>query len=389
MRIWTGILILSICLVGSGCDGDSPGTTGPDPPADLPYGSGYHGSLIVSDAMELDIARWAAAGMAGSDTLTAESPPLVVAGQQLFLHQTRGIDAGVYEFRTVVGVGVPDLVGNCEIYLDEPLAHTYRTGGSDRAQALLVVELTDLTVEAGGELRAPAWDGETGGLLVLFVSGSAVVEAGGRITTSGIGYQGSLGGPGPGRQGEGHPGMGGGSQSNNGNGGGGAYWNLFEAYAGGGGGHGTVGSNSTGSYPASGGETCGGDLSVELFFGGAGGAGAYAFFGGPSTAGSGGGILFLAASMLQVEGEVSCGGARGKDGGDDGGGGGSGAGGSILFVSDSCSLGEDRVTALGAAGIDQSGASGEGRIAVRSPEISGSTVPSYVTVTESLPASRR
>ena len=377
MRCVSGFLIIAMVLFGVSCSEDPTCPGDPEPPADLPYGNGHHGSLTVTGTHVLSTGGFVVAGMAGSDTLQTKSPPLLAFGQRIFLHQTRGAGAGAYEIATVVDVGMPDIHGDCEIILHEPLANGYLTGGNDRAQAQVVAELTDLTIEAGGLLRAPAWNGETGGLLVLRVSGTATVEAGGVITMDRYGYRGGPGQYGLGIQGEGHPSGGGNSQASNGNGGGGAYWNPIQGYPGAGGGHGSGGGNSTGSYTAYGGQVCGGDLATQLFFGGGGGGGT-ASYSGVSDGGDGGGVIFLAAAALQVSGSIRCSGYGGVDGGEGGGGG--GAGGSILLISDSCALGEELVTAPGGAGIGGSGAGGEGRIAVRSPEVTGSTLPPYTTI---------
>jgi hypothetical protein len=60
MRIFViALVMLSVLIVGcSDSDDDSPGIMDPNLPDDSPYGSGYHGGLIVTSETEINISSW-------------------------------------------------------------------------------------------------------------------------------------------------------------------------------------------------------------------------------------------------------------------------------------------------------------------------------------------
>ncbi len=130
-------------------------------------------------------------------------------------------------------------------FLFRTKSNTYTSGGSSHAQVVRVNHYTDVTVQSGGVLSAPAWDGNTGGILVFRASGRLTVEAGGLIEATGRGFRGGEGAYSRGQayQGEGIAGIGGASYLANSNGGGGGWGDDF---SGGGGGHGSAGGNGVG-----------------------------------------------------------------------------------------------------------------------------------------------
>lgn len=126
---------------------------------------------------------------------------------------------------------------------------------------------------------------------------------------------------------------------------------------------------------------------TKLFFGSGGGSGAsfgISLTGG--AGGNGGGIVYLAGSTVTIAGTISADGSNGVAGTSYGtsytGAGGGGAGGSIYILGDSVTLGTSLVTAeYGAAGNSTAGRGGRGRIAVGATTKSGTTVPTYTSIT--------
>ncbi|MFO0755005.1 MAG: hypothetical protein U0359_00820 [Byssovorax sp.] len=345
-----------------------------------------------------------ASGAQGGSALTLDSAMGFAAGKEILVHQTQGAGAGAWEIATVASVA-----GNV-LTLSAPLAHTYvsAAAGNDHAQAVLVEKYATLDVPAGSILAAPAWNGSTGGILAIHVTGAMTVE--GKVTMNGRGYRGTshpctqmnnvrytcqdgFSGESP---------LGPGSQSllNNGPGGGGGSRGQ-DCGMGAAGSYGTAGedgiNNTFGNCSANpknpdsaAGTVIGSaDLTAGMFFGGAGGEGGADEDGAyPGKGGNGGGIVYLQAGTLTITGQVSSNGLAGGNGNQSacGGGGcgmsggGGGAGGAIRIIAGTAALGDGLVTATGGAGgsctCAASGASaGAGRIAVQSANLMGTTDP--------------
>ncbi|MBN2575847.1 MAG: hypothetical protein JXP73_14870 [Deltaproteobacteria bacterium] len=90
--------------------------------------------------------------------------------------------AGLYEFVGVEGV----TVASDEIALSCPLKHAYTTAG--RTQVIRVPQYTTLTIQNGGSIIAPAWNGATGGIVA--VHAQTTVQLDGTINVSGRGFRG-------------------------------------------------------------------------------------------------------------------------------------------------------------------------------------------------------
>src|SRR5262245_33270707 len=91
--------------------------------------------------------------------------------------------AGRHEFTTVSSVD-----GN-NIKINPPcggLMFSYSAAG--KTQIIRVPQYTSLTINSGGSLTAPAWDGHIGGVVVAHVQNSAIIN--GAIDVSGLGYRG-------------------------------------------------------------------------------------------------------------------------------------------------------------------------------------------------------
>ena len=356
----------------------------------------------------------AAAGSAGSINVTLSSVTgTFAAGQHVFLHQTQAASGsvGFYEF------GIVASVSGTTLTLTAPLTNTYVTDGTHHAQVVRVPQYTTVNVAAGGTLTASAWNGTTGGILVLEATSSVTVA--GTVTMDGNGFRGTrnatcgvhniAGIAGESQLGVGVQGPG--TVGGPANGGGGAGGSRGQDCGeGGGGGYGAVGNpggprtqcgtGSPAGCSASVNDGTGGaaigvaNLASVVLFGGAGGEGGHDEDGGyAGDGGDGGGLIFIRSNTLGVTGTISSAGTAGGSGVNtcgDGcgmGGGGGGAGGAIRFNTlVSAALGSSRITATGAAGGTctcggggNGGNGSVGRIGVLAPaaSVTGTTSPTY------------
>lgn len=91
--------------------------------------------------------------------------------------------AGSYEIREVQSI--PN--GN-SIEFTCGLEGTYNTNGN--VQIVRIPRLDDLTINNGGNLTSNAWNGNSGGIVALEVSGNLTINAGGKIDVTGLGFRG-------------------------------------------------------------------------------------------------------------------------------------------------------------------------------------------------------
>jgi len=264
-------------------------------------------------------------------------------------------NAGNYEFNRIASVTGSDIV------FTKPLSNIYDVAG--RVQLVRVPEYTT-GAAATGAITGAAWDGSSGGVIAMVVTGTLTLNVGTGINANGIGFRGGAdfnANPAPAcitantffynntvltgaNKGEGIV-----ITNNNyrrgrgayGNGGGGGN----SLYGGGGGGsNGGAGGNGGGSYvtgctgnpgnrPGIGGYALGSYVSnSRIFMGGGGGAG-HRNGGTATPGGNGGGIVIVQADILVGNGNIiSANGTAGSAGTNTtSGGGGGGAGGSILM----------------------------------------------------------
>ncbi|MCB0478642.1 MAG: gliding motility-associated C-terminal domain-containing protein [Crocinitomicaceae bacterium] len=92
-------------------------------------------------------------------------------------------NCGNYEFVEVLGTPNPS-----QITLACPVQKDYSSQG--RTQVVRVPRINNLTINAGGEVTCPAWDGQIGGVVALEVLGNTIINAGGSIDVTGMGFRG-------------------------------------------------------------------------------------------------------------------------------------------------------------------------------------------------------
>jgi hypothetical protein len=228
---------------------------------------------------------------------------------------------------------------------------------------------------------------------VLLMRSTGAVTIDGVVQSNGRGFSGGLGTAA--RQGASQLGSGGSDFLNNGGGGGGGE-DITIPPGGGGGGHATAGADgqqtSSGGFPTDQGRggTVYGEttLDVELHLGSGGGSGGVGLLGGATLGGRGGGLLFISAPTLTINGAVEANGNDGEDGNgsviDTAGGAGGGAGGTIWLRAQTFA-GSGAITSVGgnggAAGFGVSttgsgGDGGDGRVRLDGPGTGGFTVTS-------------
>jgi hypothetical protein len=239
----------------------------------------------------------------------------------------------------------------------------------------------NLIITNGATLTANAWNGSTGGRIVLKVEATLSVASGSVVSANGIGYQGGGWGS-QGDQGESY--MGGGTESQYANygGGGGAteYYPGFTFTSAGGGGYGSGG--GSGSAGVGGGVY--GDQTLATNYMGSGGGGGFAYISAPYAqviyGGNGGGAIDITAGNLQVNGQIQANGGNYRfqvSSGSVLAGAGGGSGGSILLRTTTANLGANYVTANGGSGCGGAGNGGVGRVAINyANSYAGTTTPS-------------
>jgi len=372
------------------------------PPSSTPatFGDGVDGPLNVLTGQTVEINQTRVnVSASGSAAAPAFSVGFSVGDVVLF-HQTRGTaGAGQYEMSTIAAINAPN-----SWTLAYPLQYIYdNTNG--RAQVIKVPRFTDVTVASGAVLTAPAWDEQTGGVLVLLARGHVDIQ--GFVTMTGKGFKGGYGNDSPtpsfcggtlrhGQQGEAPGGSGSCSQNANGGGGGGGNLGSGDPHwgSGGGGGHRTFGGGGFGPYPGGGGQPYG-SAALDLLHPGAGGGGGSwgtnPYGGGRRSiegsegAGQGGGAILLfgrtiAALNSTVDGAAGGNSANPTYGGYAGGG---GAGGSLRVVGDVVTLGD--LQAVGGPGgvgrLGDGGDGGDGRIRIEyCSRLDGAAIPLASTV---------
>lgn len=92
-------------------------------------------------------------------------------------------NCGNYEF-----VEVASVPNNNTINLNCALTKNYTSSG--KVQVIRVPRFNTLTVNNGGIINCPAWNGNTGGIVAIEVLGNTVINAGGSINVSALGFRG-------------------------------------------------------------------------------------------------------------------------------------------------------------------------------------------------------
>ncbi len=121
-----------------------------------PFGDGSDGAY--SSATIPTMTYESCSGTSGSTSLTTAGTSLA-NGDIILIHQSRGTGVGQWEINKVASGG-----GTTSITLSQPLQYTYTDSGSSQAQAVVIPQYTNVTVQSGTWTLSD-WAGNTGGLL--------------------------------------------------------------------------------------------------------------------------------------------------------------------------------------------------------------------------------
>ena len=168
---------------------------------------GKNGALTTSTTSILnDYTPLTANAAAGTNLLNVVSSALntriatpLAAGDLIFIIQMQGAsmstpddstygslinynNCGNFEFAEVA-----DVPFSTQIITACQLKNNYTASG--RTQVVRVPRLTTLTVGSGGSMTCPAWDGSTGGVLILEVQNGITINSGGTINATGKGFR--------------------------------------------------------------------------------------------------------------------------------------------------------------------------------------------------------
>jgi hypothetical protein len=293
------------------------------------FGDGSDGDLTVASAGTFvnDYTYLTGNENSGDTEITVNSVAAFFEGDEIMIIQMQdgagSGQAGKYEFKKIESIS-----GN-NIVLTSDLNRTYGSGefntkDASATQVIRVPHYTTVTVNSGGSIIAPAWNGYIGGVVVFRAVETVLVNSGGDIDVSGKGFRGGnqiLSDYGEdGAQGESYPGEGILSYTENNKGGGGGgdgdynnspWWGI----PGGGGGYGTKG----GSYIS---RTIGGsvygnlNLSRDIHLGSGGGAGSEPDGyknGHAGDGGAGAGIIMIFSNDIFNFGSIHANGEEGED----------------------------------------------------------------------------
>lgn len=400
-----------VSLDAATTDASTPPTDdgGTVPPDTTGNGSGKDGSLtITAESVVNAYAAVKAALAVGARAIEVDDSTPFANGDAVLLWQSSGLATATVGDATPLSLGASQ-VGTFELVhvatkqgstlnLNEATSFSY----AGVTQAVRVPEYQELKIASAGRIKAPAYNGKTGGIVAFLVAGT--FDNGGLIDVNELGFRGAVafthptaitscpdteGVPrdgyaakGEGPYVQGYTPSGGptaiGGRGNFASGGGGG---LCHNAGGGGGGHAGAGGRGGRSGSFTGNSLVGGNGGASvvynpfarLLFGGGGGAGdADADVGGSATnGGNGGGVILIRARAVTGAGSMSANGGSGAPISGNGGGGG-GAGGLIVVdVTESVACG--KLTANGGNGsnvdanrLGTTGGGGGGRVILRS-----------------------
>jgi hypothetical protein len=195
MRVVLLALLATGCQYLIGVDDTKlrPDGPGPDAAADAPpgppisVGTGKDGALSVSTVVYTDDVRTtlAMAVLSGSTMLHVADATGFAMGDEIVVMQMTGANAGQHETVVVESTLSTQL-------LVTPLEYSYE----GKVQIIRVPNYAMVTVMDGGVITAHAWDGATGGVVFFRASSGLVVEQGGAISATELGFAGGAGGNG-------------------------------------------------------------------------------------------------------------------------------------------------------------------------------------------------
>lgn len=369
-----------------------------------PFGDSLDGDLEIPSSTTYSTPTTNGYCLSGDLSITVLSTSGFSVGDVVLIHQTRGTDAGGGMINRIKAVNASSFD------LDKPASRTfyYDVSGGNKCQVIKIKRFRDVLPGSSVTLTAPAWNGETGGILTFAYSGrwnpngnTFTVDGSGGSGTTGTGWVitankgGFRGGDGNAqgappkvaRQGESYTAYGSILQTaNNGGGGAASQTGAPGRVPGGSAGHaasGNAGSGASNGTAGAGGNSYGqANLETEIHLGSGGGGAAREAANATFSGGNGGAIAIIWGKSFDNSGGQTTinmdGGAGGASGLEDDGG--CGSGGSFLGLFGICKLGSSLITALGKTnGNANSSSVGRIRI-VYNQQLTGTANPSASTL---------
>jgi hypothetical protein len=167
-------------------------------PDSFGLGTGRDGVLRVDqpDTIINRAGQLTVTAAAGTEKLTITNTTAFTAGELVLVHQSLGLlpepasgdqssinlessPVGLFEYARV------KFVVGASLQLTAPLQHSYAASVS---QVVNVPEYTDVRIVAGASLKAPPWNGSTGGILALLAS--SMIVNNGTVSADGAGFRG-------------------------------------------------------------------------------------------------------------------------------------------------------------------------------------------------------
>ncbi|MGQ0828247.1 MAG: T9SS type A sorting domain-containing protein [Bacteroidota bacterium] len=159
-------------------------------------GSGVDGAVTVAaNSNFYSLANTAKTALtanaaSGQPTITVASNTNFPNSTLVLVIQMLGTNYGVYEEKTVSSSTATSLTFTAN------LTNSYYGTGSNKAQAIRVMQYTNFTINAGVTLTVDAWDGSTGGIMYIYANGTFTMTSTSIITANGAGFRGGAGGAG-------------------------------------------------------------------------------------------------------------------------------------------------------------------------------------------------
>ncbi len=126
----------------------------------------------------------------GQKVITVASNTNFPNGTLVLVIQMLGTNLGLYEEATVSSSTATSLTFTAN------LTNSYYGTGANKAQAIRVMQYTNLTINAGITLTVDGWDGSTGGIMYIEANGTVAMTATSIITATGSGFRGGAAGAG-------------------------------------------------------------------------------------------------------------------------------------------------------------------------------------------------
>ncbi|MGA1870255.1 MAG: right-handed parallel beta-helix repeat-containing protein [bacterium] len=180
------VLLIMLCVRGVAITDSIAGIT----PS---WGGGADGELRVDGDVSTDRVKSAVTGNnpAGQKSILISDSSGFSAGDEVLIISMQDPETdvalnitGQYESMQIASISENTL----SFY--SSLRYSYNTDNGQKHQVIRVPHFTNVTVDAGGNITASSWNGETGGVLFFRASGKVTINTGGQINLDGKGYRG-------------------------------------------------------------------------------------------------------------------------------------------------------------------------------------------------------